>query len=41
MATLSGLPVLLSQIPDRKIKRKKSPATVALTVVSMSTPLTL
>jgi hypothetical protein len=38
---LSGLPARLSQMPERKIKRKNSPATVALTVMFMPTPLTL
>jgi hypothetical protein len=38
--TLSGLPALLSQIPERKTKRKNDPAVMALTVVFTFTPLT-
>jgi hypothetical protein len=40
MATLSGLPLLLNQIPERKIKRKKTPAAMALMGVFILTPLT-
>jgi hypothetical protein len=39
--TLSGLPALLSQMPERKIKRKNIPATMNLVVVLISTPFVL
>ena len=41
MPTLSGLPVRLSQMPERKMRRKKTPATITRTDAFMSTPLTL
>jgi hypothetical protein len=40
MPAWRGLPDLLSQRPDRKIKRKNTPATIALVVALISTPLT-
>jgi hypothetical protein len=41
MPTLSGLPVRLSQMPDRKIEAKSKAVTMALAVMFMSTPLVL